>query len=74
MIRYKKDGAEVSHYLVPRDDAKPRAPAISQQAHGESSTAMPVVTWSTGRVEQALVGELGPEQLLEMAGSSSDGD
>lgn len=67
MILYTMDGAEVSHYLVPRKDARPRRPALSGQALGESAVEMPVVTWATSRVEQALVGGVGPQQLLEMA-------
>jgi len=68
MILYKLDGAEVSHYLVPREDTKPRGPALIGQARGESTVEVPVVTWATSRVEQALVGGVGPQRLLEMAG------
>jgi len=71
MILYKKDGAEVFHYLVPREDGVPRAPALSDPTRGAVAVEMPVVTWSAGRVEQALVGEVGSEQLLRMAGRSS---
>jgi hypothetical protein len=69
MIVYEKDGAEVSHYVVPRDDATRRAPALSTR---EGDTAdMPVVTWATPNIEQALVGEVGSAQLLEIAGRGS---
>lgn len=73
MIVYKRNGAEVSHYLVPRDDATRRAPALSR-SRGSSAADMPVVTWATPRIEQALVGEVASEQLLEIAafGSSDD--
>ncbi len=71
MIVYRKDGAEVSHYLVPREGTGQRAPALSEGAGG---VGVPVVTWSTTHVEQALVGEITSEQLLEIAtrGSSDD--
>lgn len=67
MIVYKKDGAEVSHYLVPRDGAEHRPPTLSAYPGGTSEMDMPVVTWSTPRVEQALVGEVDSSQLLEIA-------
>lgn len=70
MIVYKKDGAEVAHYLIPRDDAEAREPAVSDQARFDPSD-MPVVTWATPRVEQALVGEIGSDRLLEMADHGS---
>jgi hypothetical protein len=66
MIVYKKDGAEVSHYLIPRDDAEAREPALSGRTRLDPSD-MPVVTWATPRVEQALVGQVGSERLIEMA-------
>ncbi len=67
MIAYKQNGAAISHYLVPRDGTEPRAPALSDQDGGPGDTQLPVVTWSTGRVEQALVGELSSDQLLKLA-------
>jgi len=70
MIVYETDGAEVSHYVVPRDDATRRAPALSTRA-GSTATEMPVVTWATPNVEQALVGEVGADQLLRIAGRGS---
>ena len=71
MIVYRKDGATVSHYLVPREGTEQRAPALSE---GAGQVGVPVVTWSTTRLEQALVGEVTSEQLLQIAtkGSSDD--
>jgi len=71
MVVYKKDGAAVAHYIVPREGTKPRAPALTGR---EGPGEMPVVTWSSPAVEQALVGELSSEVLLSIArnGSSSD--
>lgn len=66
MIVYKKDGASVSHYLVPREGTAARSPAILTQTAG-TRPDMPVVTWSTPAMEQALVGELKPEDLLTLA-------
>jgi len=70
MIVYKQNGVQVAHYLIPRDDAEARAPALSGRPRLDAGD-MPVVTWATPRVEQALVGEVGAEQLLQMAGRGS---
>lgn len=74
MIVYKHDGAEVSHYLVPRERTDARAPAIAQPVGDRSAADMPVVTWATPNVEQALVGGVDADQLLQIAarGSSED--
>jgi len=64
MIVYKSDEGDVSHYLVPREDAPARAPTISAGTRGES---MPVVTWASPNVEQALVAEIEPDELLRLA-------
>jgi len=70
MIVYKNSGVQVAHYLVPIDDAIARPPAISEHRPGEAGRAMPVVTWATPRIEQALVGEVDREQLLELAAAA----
>jgi anti-sigma factor RsiW len=67
MIVYKKDGVTVSHYLVPRDDARPRDPRVSDSKGEDEGGALPVVTWSTPALEQALVGALDSRQLLALA-------
>jgi hypothetical protein len=67
MIVYKKDGAEISHYLIPREGAERRAPAVSEGRADALGHDMAVVTWSTRRLEQALVGELTSRELLELA-------
>ncbi len=70
MIVYKQNGTEVAHYLIPREDAEARVPALSGRTQLDPSD-MPVVTWATPRVEQALVGELDSERLLQIAGQGS---
>ena len=67
MIVYKAPDRQVSHYLVPREGAGERPPAVSTTAGGD---LMPVVTWSSARVEQALVGEMTAEELLGVAARS----
>jgi len=70
MIVYKQNGTEVAHYLIPREEATAREPALSGRPQIDPGD-MPVVTWATPRVEQALVGELDSERLLQMAGRGS---
>ena len=67
MITYEFEGAAVSHYIVPREGARVRPPALSQHPSGDNTAGMPVVTWATPRIEQALVGEVVAEQLLQIA-------
>lgn len=74
MIVYKKDGAAVSHYLVPRRGTRPRAPALSRSNNDPGAANMPVVTWSTSSVEQALVGELTSDELIRLAGARVSGE
>jgi len=71
MIVYKQNGRAVAHYLVPREGTLSREPSVTAT---EGPGDMPVVTWSSPAVEQALVGELSSEMLLRIArhGSSSD--
>lgn len=72
MIVYKKDGAAISHYMVPREATPGRDPALSRSGESDGSD-MPVVTWSTPNIEQALVGEIAPDQLLRLASSGAGG-
>jgi anti-sigma factor RsiW len=73
MIEYEKDGAKVSHYLVPRKGTKPRQPTVSDELGGPGDAELPVVTWSEGQVEEALVGRLSSDQLLRLAtGGATD--
>ncbi len=72
MIVYKIRGSTVSHYLVPKEDTRARPPALSDY-RVDPVGSMPVVTWSTPRVEQALVGEIDPDELLQLAGLGAAG-
>lgn len=66
MLQYAaSDGAQVSHYLVPRAGAGEREPAVGTQ--GAGGPVPPLVTWSTPSLEQALVGDLDPAELLRIA-------
>jgi hypothetical protein len=67
MIVYAKEGASVSHYVVPRLDTRPREPTLSKPTDPISNGSLPVVTWSTDALEQALVGDLASSELLQIA-------
>lgn len=67
MVVYRGDEGTISHYLIPRESGTPRAPALSSRI-GSTLEGMPsVVTWSDGRIEEALVADLGPEALVTVA-------
>jgi len=61
MIVYRLDGRRVTHYLVPRagDVRQPRV----ARGHG----GLAVVSWSSRYLEEALVGEVRPDELLALA-------
>lgn len=71
LIVYERHGASIAHYLVPGTSGRPRAPRVSG-GHAEGmGGGMPVVTWSTDSIEQALVGEVEPELLLSLAAGAT---
>lgn len=67
LIVYKSSGGRISHYLVPLAGLQPRAPAVAEYHRGPVGHRMPLVTWSTLALEQALVGEVEPMELLRIA-------
>ena len=67
VIIYRMGDARISHYLVPRMEAEVRAPRLSDASSVAPGGLLPVVTWSSPRVEQALVGELPADELLRIA-------
>lgn len=71
MIMYRKNGRSVAHYLVPKEGTRSRPPVLSPRLLNRPGTSPGVVTWASPSVEQALVGELSPPQLLQLAISGS---
>ena len=67
MISYIEDGREISHYVVPKAGAVQRDPAVSSQLSSGNAVGPSVITWATPQVEQALVGEVAPDRLMELA-------
>ena len=67
LVVYKLNGAVISHYLIPRAGTEVRAPALSARPEGAVGVELPVVTWSTPLLEQALVGDVSADRLLRLA-------
>ncbi len=72
MIQYVEDGREISHYLIPREGTRRRDPEPAS-AWGSSGGAggLALITWATPEIEQALVGEVSQDHLMELARSAS---
>lgn len=69
MILYDVGGATLSHYMVPMEGVRARAPAPATRLEEPTSGVRGpgVVTWSTPSLQQALVGPLPTESLLRLA-------
>lgn len=67
IIVYRSEDGPISHYLIPWDGVVTRAPAVADYRDGSAVDRMPVVTWSTPQLEQALVGEVESRELLRLA-------
>jgi len=78
LIVYKLDGAVLSHYLIPYDEASPREPTVSQfRMAGEgqdvgSDQEVNLVTWASPRLEQALMGSMAPGTMVRLASVASE--
>ncbi|MEQ9400348.1 MAG: hypothetical protein RJQ04_14395 [Longimicrobiales bacterium] len=66
VIVYSDGTASVSHYVVPMDGLKARAPRLDD-GDAQMGARMPVVTWASESLDQALVGDLDAESLLWLA-------
>lgn len=73
MIRYRQNGHEVTHYLIPREGVEERAPRRLGILPGgfEDQAAPSVITWATPSIEQALVGAVSAERLMSIARKAS---
>ena len=74
LIVYRGAGGVISHYLIPREEAEVRPPAPSARlAEALRQGGMPaVVLWATPRLEQALVGPVSADRLVEIARVGTD--
>lgn len=70
MIRYVRDGTEISHYLIPREGARQRDPEASSAWRSGGAGGPALVTWASSEIEQALVGEIPEDHLMELARSA----
>lgn len=70
VVVYKQDGKALYHYLIPKAGGEATAPALASARPPEWSgiAEVPaVVTWATTEVQQALVSDMPPEELLSLA-------
>lgn len=70
VVVYKKDGRTLLHFLVPVGSEGERPPALSgaiPQVWPADEGDPTVVIWGAHGMEQALVGNLSPAELLEIA-------
>ena len=66
VVVYGDGSASVSHYVMPAEGVKPKGPRLDDGARG-TGERMPVVTWTTAGLDQALVGDVDAESLLWLA-------
>lgn len=72
MIMYVEGGREIFHYLIPREGTERREPEPAPAWGGNTGPGGPVlVTWATPEIEQALVGEVSEDHLMELARHAS---
>ena len=75
MIQYVEEGQTISHYLIPREGTQRRDPEPSATfGSGSGSGGMvgpTLITWATPEVEQALLGEVAEDHLMELARNAS---
>jgi len=67
MIQYVQDGREISHYLIPRDGTQQRDPEPASAWSSDTSGGPALITWATPQIEQALLGEVPVDHLMELA-------
>lgn len=67
MIRYVEDGREIFHYLLPRDGTERRDPEPASAWSSGSTGGPSLITWATPELEQALLGAVPEDHLMELA-------
>jgi hypothetical protein len=71
MIKYVQDGRDISHYVIPRDGTPRRDPEPATAWSSATSGGPALITWATPDIEQALVGEVSVNHLMELARNAS---
>lgn len=72
VVLYKQDGRILYHYLIPQQreaSAEPRISTVRPPEWSGQAGFPSVVTWGSEQIQQALVGDLPPDELLAMARS-----
>ncbi len=69
VILYERDGQRLYHFLLRAEDATPRTPHLSDALplSWEDRDPVSAAIWSSGALDEALVGELPPEEILALA-------
>ncbi len=72
MIQYVEDGREILHYLIPREGARGRDPEPASAWSSDTNIGGPaLITWATPEIEQALVGEVPADHLMDLVRNAS---
>ena len=71
MIQYVQEGRIISHYLIPRDGTAQRDPEPASSWSTTTPGGPSLITWATPEIEQALVGEVSVDHLMELARTAS---
>lgn len=70
VVVYKRDGKVLYHYLIPKDGGNTLEPSLSAARPPEWSGLVEfpaVVTWASHGIQQALVSDVSPNELLALA-------
>ena len=71
MIQYVENGREISHYVIPREGTRTRDPEPASEWGSNGVVGPALITWASPEVEQALVGEVSRDHLMELARNAS---
>lgn len=70
VVIYKRNGKVLYHYLIPKQADDPQSPSLSTARPPDWAGQVEspsVVTWASREVQQALVSDIAPDELLELA-------
>jgi len=73
MIRYSYRDQELAHYIIPGEATGERSPALSVPRDQTRPGSPSVVSWSRGAFEEALVADVDPALLMQLASRMPSG-
>ncbi len=70
---YERDGQRLYHFVLRADNGVSRSPQLSEATpqHWNDGVTLSTAIWNSGNLDQALVGELSPEEVLSLARSEA---